>query len=307
MIDVLADLGEGLSEHLPLTPFACQIGLLCAVAQILFTLMFHERTQILPAGPWTKLSLFSAHQVVALPAMLILTYAGWRDWFFDPARTDGDLNITAADRIFGYSHPEDFALAFGSGAILLWDIPMGFISPPLRDPIMWAHHLGMFLVAATMSGAFCKHGNFIGYWYSSFYFGVIESSSVFLGFVDVFHPKYQHYYRWLNAEHADEKSKALQKIVHSANEVARMLFAVTFLALRTIYFPYVTFRLAIPDLIEAYEYPPDGVPLWTGYFLVGMMSLFACLQAYWGLLIAKQVKKALVGGGGGKDEKKKTK
>ena len=55
----------------------------------------------------------------------------------------------------------------------------------------------------------------------------------------------------------------------------------TFLAFRGIYFPIVTFSRAIPDLIEAYETPPDGVPLWTYYFLTAMMGLFAVLQAYW--------------------------
>lgn len=298
---LLSDVGELLSEHLPLTPMACQIGILCAAVQLLFTVLF----KVLPAGPWSKLAMFSAHQVVALPLMALLTYVGMRDWFFDPARADADGTLTATDRIFGYSNPNDLALAVGSGAILLWDIPMGFISPPLRDPIMWAHHVGMFLVAATMCGTFCKWGSFIGYWYASFYFGVIELSSVFLGFVDVFHPKYVHYYRWLNAEHADGASKALQKLVHNVNELARMLFAVTFLALRGIYFPYVTFRQAIPDLIEAYKNPPDGVPMWTGYFLIAAMTLFALLQAFWGVLIAKQVKKALMGGG--KDTKKKAK
>ncbi|KAL7535304.1 hypothetical protein ACHAXR_006403 [Thalassiosira sp. AJA248-18] len=237
--------------------------------------------------------------------MIILTYVGWRDWFFDPNKDyEG---ATATDRIFGYSNPNDIPLAIGSGAILLWDIPTGFLSPPLRDPIMWGHHVGMFLVASTMIGTFCKWGNMIGYYYASYYFGVIEMSSIFLSFVDIFHPKYKHYYEWLNAKsHSNETSAALAKTMKSVNELSRVLFALSFLALRGVYFPYVSFRMAIPDLIEAYENPPDGVPMWTGYFLIGMISSFALLQAYWGLFIAKQAMKVLTGGGD-KSKKKSVK
>ena len=291
------------SGFLPLTPLATYIGITCLFAQVTFTLLFNKRTKILPDGPWNNLTMFTAHTVVAFPFMVTLTYVGCRDWFFNRDAYDSS---TATDRIFGYSNPRDIPLSFGSGAILIWDIPMGFISPPLRDPIMWAHHVGMFLVASVMNGLFCKHGNMIGYYYAPYYFGVIELSSIFLCYVDIFHPKYKHYSNWLNGNHTDVKYIQLQRLLNSVNEVARLLFAVTFLAFRGIAFPYVTFSHAIPDLIEAYETPPDGVPLWTFYFLTSMMGSFAVLQTYWGLLISKQIVKAL-GGGSGKGEKKKTK
>lgn len=295
---------ENLYDYLPLTPLAIRIGVTCMAAQVTFTLLFNKRVKILPQGPWTHLTAFSAHQVVAFPLMVILTYVGWKDWFFDPNK---DIEgATATSRIFGYSNPEDIPLAIGSGAILLWDIPMGFISPPLRDPVMWGHHVGMFMVASVMSGLFCKHGNMIGYYYASYYFGVIELSSIFLAYVDIFHPKYKHYHKWMNAKHSNEKLVSLQNMLNSMNELARLLFALAFLALRGIYFPYVSFAQAIPDLIEAYENPPEGVPMWTGYFLAILISSFAILQAYWGLLIANQVMKVLSGGGGdGKDKKSK--
>eukprot|EP00579_Thalassiosira_antarctica_P002739 CAMPEP_0201875510 /NCGR_PEP_ID=MMETSP0902-20130614/7470_1 /ASSEMBLY_ACC=CAM_ASM_000551 /TAXON_ID=420261 /ORGANISM="Thalassiosira antarctica, Strain CCMP982" /LENGTH=306 /DNA_ID=CAMNT_0048402581 /DNA_START=44 /DNA_END=964 /DNA_ORIENTATION=- len=298
MTDFLAQL----SDYLPLSPLATNIGITCLLAQVAFTILFNKRTKVFPNGPWTHLTAFSAHQVVALPLMIILTYIGWRDWFFDPNKDEE--GATAADRIFGYSNSNDIPLAVGTGAILLWDIPMGFISPPLRDPIMWAHHVGMFFVAATISGTFCKSGNMIGYYYSPFYFGVIEMSSIFLSYVDVFHPKYKHYHKWLNAKHSNEKIMALKKLFNNVNEMARIIFALSFLVLRGIYFPYVSFTQAVPDLIKAYENPPDGVPMWTGYFLIGMISSFAFLQAYWGLLIAQQAKKVLTGDSGDKDKKK---
>lgn len=298
----MADFLVNLSDYLPLSPLATHIGITCLVGQITFTVLFNKRTGIIPRGPWTHLTAFTAHQVIALPLMIILTYIGFRDWFFDPNKDED--GATATDRIFGYSNPNDILLATGTGAILLWDIPTGFLSPPLRDPIMWAHHVGMFLVAATMSGLFCEHGNMIGYYYGSFYFGVVELSSIFLAYVDIFHPKYEHYHKWLNAKHGSKNMMTVTKIMNNLNEVARILFALSFLLLRGIYFPFLTFRSAIPDLIKAYENPPDGVPMWTGYFLIFMMSSFALLQAYWGLLIANQVKKVL---GGGSDVKEKRK
>mmetsp|Transcript_24240 Transcript_24240/g.52285 ORF Transcript_24240/g.52285 Transcript_24240/m.52285 type:complete len:299 (-) Transcript_24240:114-1010(-) len=298
----MADFLVNLSDYLPLSPLATHIGITCLVAQVTLTLIFNKRTRIVPNGPWTHLTAFTAHQVVALPLMIVLTYIGFKEWFFDPNKDED--GATATDRIFGYSNTNDIPLAIGTGAILLWDIPTGFISPPLRDPVMWAHHVGMFLVAATMNGLFCKHGNMIGYYYASYYFGVVELSSIFLAYVDVFHPKYKHYHKWLNAKHGSKKMMSATKIMNNLNEVARIFFALSFMVLRGVYFPYVSFRTAIPDLIKAYENPPDGVPMWTGYFLMGMISSFALLQAYWGLLIANQLKKVLFDGNDGKEKKK---
>jgi hypothetical protein len=249
---------------------------------------------MLPSGPWTKLSVFTAHQLVSFPLMIILTYCGWRDWFFYPC----EPALTSSQRIFGCSNPNDVPLAIASGAMLLWDIPTSFISPPLRDRLMLAHHVGMFATAFLMGGGFCKNGSQIGYYYAPFYFGVIEFSSIFLSYVDVFHPKYVHYHGWMNSKHG-----ALKKAINQVNEVGRVLFALSFLAMRGFYFPYVSFFWAIPDLRIAYDNPPDGVPIWTGYFLISMIASFACLQAYWGLLIVKHMMKVMRAAGEGKTNK----
>ena len=64
------------------------------MAQAAFTLIFRK---ILPDGPWTQLSAFTAHQVVALPLMFVLTYIGWRDWFFDPNKNDPFVRICSGN------------------------------------------------------------------------------------------------------------------------------------------------------------------------------------------------------------------
>jgi hypothetical protein len=60
----------------------------------------------------------------------------------------------------------------------------------------------------------------------------------------------------------------------------------------------------VPDIWRAYDNPPDGVPMWTGYFLIVSLVLFSCLQFYWGVLVARQVKKAFSGDGGAKEKKR---
>ncbi len=94
------------------------------------------------------------------------------------------------------------------------------------------------------------------------------------------------------------------KILQSVNEGARILFAILFLILRGVYFPYVTFGHVIPDLWIGFNYSgvegrpevPDDVPLWTGYFLICAVSSFAVLQCYWGILILKQIYKVVLHG-----------
>ncbi|KAK1742313.1 hypothetical protein QTG54_006878 [Skeletonema marinoi] len=302
----LIDTATTLSTHyLPLTPIAVLIGVTCLVAQIFLTLLLDKR--IFPRkwqGPWNDLPGFTAHQLIAFPSMCILTYYGMRDWFYNPDKEVG--NETSYDRVFGETNLSDIPLAIGSGAILIWDTPTSLLVPALQDPLMLFHHVGMFLVAATMSGAF-SGGKMIGYYYACYYFGVIEISSIPLTYVDVFHPKYKYYFEWLN--HKKNVNRPVMKVIQGVNELCRIVFAILFLIFRGVYFPYVTFKGTIPDLWHAYndetKQLPDGVPMWTGYFLICFVSLFALLQCYWGMLILKQIYKMVVPGDSGKKKKKK--
>ena len=107
------------------------------------------------------------------------------------------------------------------------------------------------------------------------------------------------------------------KILQSVNEGARILFAILFLILRGLYFPYVTFYHVIPDIWIGFNYSkvagrphvPEDVPMWTGYFLICAVSSFAVLQCYWGILILKQIYKMVLHGDSsdvGGSPKKKT-
>ena len=206
LIDQLISLSTTLSTYLPLTPLATLIGLTCLIAQINITLLLNNKRRLSSfflwnkqnVGPWNDLPGFTAHQLIALPSMCILTYCGIKSWFFDTTTTDTSItddNINIMDtpyqRIFGHSDPHNIPLAIGSGAILLWDIPSSYFIKELNDPLMGLHHVGMFLVATVMGGMFCGGQQMIGYYYVPYYFGVIEMSSVPLSYVDVFHPKYK--------------------------------------------------------------------------------------------------------------------
>ena len=113
---------------------------------------------------------------------------------------------------------------------------------------------------------------------------------------------HRYYYEWLNNPQTQHQTK--MKILQSVNEFARILFAILFLILRGVYFPYVTFYHVIPDLwigfnysqVEGRPHVPEDVPMWTGYFLIGAVSSFAILQCYWGILILKQIYKMVVNG-----------
>lgn len=200
IINQLISLTTTLSTYLPLTPLATLIGLTCLIAQINITLLLDNKRRLSSflwnkqnGGPWNDLPGFTAHQLIALPSMCILTYCGIKSWFFDTTTTDDSISMdTPYQRIFGQSNPHNIPLAIGSGAILLWDIPSSYFIKELNDPLMGLHHVGMFLVATVMGGMFCSgQQQMIGYYYVPYYFGVIEMSPVPLSYVDVFHPKYK--------------------------------------------------------------------------------------------------------------------
>jgi sterol desaturase/sphingolipid hydroxylase (fatty acid hydroxylase superfamily) len=108
----------------------------------------------------------------------------------------------------------------------------------------------------------------------------------------VFHPRHKQWNETLLT------SKTLQTI----NDICRMLFALLFVLLRVIYFPYVVFSGVFPDCLEGAKERPEFAP--TIYFLLGFAVLFTFLQEYWGYLVVRQVIKAMKGGKKVADKKK---
>jgi hypothetical protein len=175
------------------------------------------------------------------------------------------------------------------GMMVLWDIPVSIFTKSLRDPLMLGHHIGMSFVSGVAAGMFSEEP--VGSYYAPFFFGVIELSSVFLCLVDLFHPKNSAWNEWLRSN-----KTRIGHFLLTLNELSRVLFAISYLALRTVTFPYVMFSTCLMDFWEAAILPDEerhGAPSWS---LVGVCLLalgFTFLQINWGLLVGRQVGKAV--------------
>lgn len=268
-----------------LPPLAVKVGLSCLAAQIVLTGLL---AFVIPAGPWTKLPGLTAHQVICLPLMIYLSYKGFLVWFTE----QGELDAQGMEgRIFGVSPAGADIGAFVWGMMLFWDIPVSFAVPTLQDTLMLAHHIGMLFVSGVSMGVF-SGGHPIGSYYASFFFGMVEFSTVFLTIVDLFHPKNAAWHKWL-----DESKTSAADLARSVNEVCRPLFALSYLAMRCGLFPYIMFSTCLMDFWKASMLATDeerhGIGSIT-LILVCLLCLgFTFLQLNWGLLVARQVGKAL--------------
>jgi len=250
---------------------------------LLHTLSYLLSVYVLPNGPWTKLPSFTAHQVVAMPFMVYLTVLGFQEWFG---------GTTCADPVLHINENGLYLSRIVIGSMLLWDIPTGFVTDGMGDPIMHFHHLGMLLVSGITAGVFSSQP--IGSCYAPFFFGVVELSSIPLAIVDIFHPKQK---AWHDYHLTSSPLKAL-------NEISRIMFALLYILVRAIYFPYVVVTQVLPEFYRATtdtDTPDTDAPaLWA---IMMFSLLFTGLQMYWGSLVIKQIIKAL--GGDGSDKTKK--
>jgi len=116
----------------------------------------------------------------------------------------------------------------------------------------------------------------------------------FIAVVDFFHPKH--------FEALTKNNTILSKI----NEVARILFAILFILMRALYFPYVYATMLVPDIFNLLSKQPFVVNkqkanmLWI---ILGSSTALTLLQLYWAKLVLTQVIKLLKSGGKNKKEK----
>mmetsp|Transcript_23245 Transcript_23245/g.57264 ORF Transcript_23245/g.57264 Transcript_23245/m.57264 type:complete len:288 (+) Transcript_23245:89-952(+) len=272
-------------------PLVVQTGMICLGIHLLLYGVFAYAP--LPDGPWKKMPSHTAHQVLALPLMTYISVQGCITWFgqADPESSEDRIYLPVADGV------QLAQVVFGF--LLYWDIPVGLATPALQDPLMLVHHFGMLFVAGVVMGNLCLSEEPRGSYYAPFFLGLIEASSIPLCYVDIFHPKHKYWYEFLQQELKNKS--ALGNVLNSINEVARILFALIFLAFRFVYFPLVAFSTCLPDFFKAANAESD--PALYGIFV--LCILFTGLQMYWGLLIIRQIAKMLQGGDGDKDSDKK--
>jgi TLC domain len=176
--------------------------------------------------------------------------------------------------------------------MLFWDIPISFVVPALQDPLMLMHHVGMMFVSGVSIGIFSSGGHSIGSYYAPFFFGIVEFSTIFLTIVDLFHPKNEAWHTWLEGSQSPSA-----KFTRGLNELCRPLFALSYLSVRCVLFPYVMVTTCLPDFWKASllrtEEEKHGVSSMTLKVVFVLSLLFTLLQLHWGSLVARQIAKAL--------------
>jgi hypothetical protein len=239
---------------------------------------------------------FTAHQIVVIPVLLYLSIQGMREFpmnemmglMFSSISSSSSSSSTAVERVTSpmHGHFSEFVL----GMMFFWDIPTGLCTPALREIPMILHHIGMFLTAAISMGLLSHGIPILGY-YAPFYFGLIEISSIPLIIVDIYHPKHKAWNMYLNSQ---ERSGWVMKL----NDIARPLFALLFLLVRMIAFPYVSVMGVLRDVLYVTSLPLDQrnqVPNLPLYILAFLNVAFSCLQLYWGTLLIRQIIKLFQG------------
>jgi len=311
-----------LSSFLALyTPYCLKVGVGCAVAQCVFYLLFRSLSTTdkqtkdgVVSVSTTKLAArthpgFTAHQVVCFPLMVYLTLYGaymWRQNQMQLPNTSSAQEL-AKHRLFLDTTETRHLNELVLGMMTFWDLPTGLLTKDMREPVVLVHHFGMLLTAAIALGWLSttsisgqtipgQSPRAMMAFYGPFYFGLIEASSIPLVIVDLFHPKRNEWYRYLTTTEPESKRIMLQRL----NATCRLLFALAFLGLRTIWFPFVSLLGVLPDAMVLHKAATereeaDELPLGL-YLLSGFNVLFSFLQLYWGGLIVRQILKVIKGG-----------
>lgn len=217
----------------------------------------------------------AAHQVVVFVPFLFLAADGIWIWFLDP-------NFVATfkdDKVYGEYGPGSTWYLQYTPSINLVHVMLAFQIWDLLVTLLMAqevkgqmqhiiHHVSssILCILGLLNG---PHG-FLMY-YAPFFFGVSEISSMPLAFMDLF--KY---------------SPELTKKFPKTSESVRVAFALLFLLVRCIYWPFVTMDFWIATI-------NSSAPMWIRcvwwFFNIGLTAL----QYYWGSLIVKGIIKKLKG------------
>ena len=268
------------------TPFAVITGACCAVVQVGAYLLLV--TNFFGKGPWSIMPSFTAHQIVVIPVLFYLSIQGLRDFNIREVLGATATTTTAVERVTSpmHGHFSEFVL----GMMFFWDIPTGLCTPALREVPMILHHIGMFMTAAISMGIL-SNGVPIFAYYAPFYFGIVEISSIPLIIVDIFHPKHKAWNMYLNS---NERSGWIMKL----NDTARPLFALLFILVRMVAFPYISIMGVLRDALHVTSLPLEqrnNVPNLPLYIIAFLNVAFSCLQFYWGTLLIRQIIKLLNG------------
>merc|ERR1712086_315851 len=130
-------------------------------------------------------------------------------------------------------------------------------------------------VMGLVKGSPDNSDGIVGTHVAPIFLGAIELSSIPLQIVDLFHPKKSpHWYKFVNDK---SSTGSFSELCSSLNEISRILFAILFLLVRGLYFPYMIATIATPDF-----YAEGSLP---SMILLVLCILFTLLQIYWAVLV----------------------
>lgn len=244
-------------------PVAAKAGVVAVTAQwILAKLVFSNRNKLCPKVVQETAD-YTAHSVVALGLMILLSGWGIRNWWLYPTYCSGGVA-----KILNVSLTAQWMAAVVLGSFVLWDIPVSTRIQALRKPDVLAHHCVMTMVAAI--GCFLLPME-----YGVYYFGIVELSSIPLICYDQVTHWVEHLQKSKNTK--GEEKHALEIIQGNLG----LLAGISFTLVRVVSFTKVTLRDYLPDSIQALAVASTGSQKWAIRILMGACAGFTVLQWYW--------------------------
>lgn len=225
---------------------------------------------------FTKVPTFSAkpgvaaHQFVSFIPFIYATVVGGRLLFYDPEHAIMHQEGSYTNRLYQF-HAASWNLNKFMVGFQLWDLFATALVPGLcRFQHVLHHVLGLLTAISGSCGPFLQ-------FYAAFFFGFIELSSVPLAAVDLF-----------------REFPALDiGFLHKLNELSRVVFALSFLLIRCVYWPFMM-RMVFCDLTAALQ--AGDIRSYTPmlfFFVSG--SMLTVLQYFWGFKIVKALSKMATG------------
>jgi len=205
-----------------------------------------------------------SYNAAALVYACYVSYVGVTAWFDGSAAA---LGGSVDSRMYGYSREMEL-LGIATTAYELYNVGCTIIMPEYRTVAFIGHHVTTFILGVMSFHPWLHY-------YAIFFFGVASSSSIPLCWGEVFHAV-----GW--------------PLCH---QICQGIFALFFLAIRTIYWPIVSFGFWRDSLFMLSGQGPVPVHSTFAYcFLLAANIGLTSLQFLWTGQILSAIKNALGGG-----------
>lgn len=188
---------------------------------------------------------------------------GVKLWFFDETFVEAGASASDHDKVWK-TYPGVASMLQNMFSFQIWDFATTLAIPELRAFEHLIHHsctaIMALVVLFTGKEGFCEY-------YAPFFAGVSEVSSPPLALMELFR--------------MNEKFSAAFPVIDQVNKV---IFAITFLSIRCVYWPVVIFD-TLKSVIST------RVPKLLRAVVFASSALFTGLQFYWGSIIVREAMK----------------